>query len=199
MNIWVPIAAPAIALIASWSSVLAYRLFYEEKYDVLTGLPNGRYFLEQLSKINQSLPSGNVERQIAVLSIDINRFKSINESYGHYYGDTVLKQIVKRISNLIEDGVLLARMGPNEFALLIKSPKLKQEVIDIIHAIERSLNEPFFIEQKQHYLTCSTGVAFYKKDELITPEALWLKAQTAMNRAKQSHKNQYFGCRTECL
>jgi EAL domain-containing protein (putative c-di-GMP-specific phosphodiesterase class I) len=82
-------------------------------------------------------------------------------------------------------------MGANEFALLIKSPKFKQEVIDIIHAIEKSLSEPFFIEQKQHYLTCSTGVAFYRKDEQITPEALWLKAHTAMNRAKQSHKNQY--------
>ena len=191
LNVWVPIAAPAIALVASWSSVLAYRLFYEEKYDVLTGLPNRRYFLDQLGKINQSLPSGNIDRQIAVLCIDINRFKSINESYGHYYGDTVLKQIVKRISDLIEDDILLARMGANEFALLIKSPKLKQEVIEIIHAIERSLDEPFFIEQKQHYLTCSTGVSFYQKDELITPEALWLKAHTAMNRAKQSHKNQY--------
>jgi len=191
MNVWVPIAAAAIAFIASWSSVLAYRLFYEEKYDVLTGLPNGRYFLDQLSKINHSLPSENTERQIAVLAIDINRFKSINESYGHYYGDTVLKQIVKRICDLIEDEILLARMGANEFALLIKSPKFKQEVIDIIHAIEKSLSEPFFIEQKQHYLTCSTGVAFYRKDEQITPEALWLKAHTAMNRAKQSHKNQY--------
>ncbi|NJN73410.1 MAG: EAL domain-containing protein [Limnothrix sp. RL_2_0] len=191
MNVWVPVAAAAIALVASWSSVLAYRLFYEEKYDVLTGLPNARYFLDQLSKINQSLPHGNVERQIAVLSLDINRFKSINESYGHYYGDMVLKQIVKRISDLIEDGIVLARIGANEFGILIKSPKLKQEVIDIIHAIEKSLNEPFCIEHKQHYLTCSTGVAFYQKDELITPEALWLKAHTAMNRAKQSHKNHY--------
>ncbi|MGB2924618.1 MAG: EAL domain-containing protein [Limnothrix sp.] len=189
-NVWVPVAAPAIALIASWSLVLAYRLFYEEKYDVLTGLPNGRYFLEKLSRINESLPN-DPERQIAVLSLDINQFKSVNESYGHYYGDAVLKQIVQRIFSQTGDHVLVSRMGANEFALLVKTPKLKQEVIEIIHNIERSLNLPFLIEQRSVYLTCSTGVAFYKKDEPITPEDLWLKAHTAMNRAKQSHKNHY--------
>jgi diguanylate cyclase (GGDEF)-like protein len=190
-HVWVPIAAPAIALTASWGCVLAYRLFYEEKYDVLTGLPNSRSFLQALSTFNPTIQASTENDLFAVLSVDIDRFKSINESYGHYYGDTLLKLVVQRIRSQLKNRFKLARMGANEFGILINTPQSQQQIIEIVRHIENQLKEPFDIDQKKLYLTCSTGVALHASHDCISAEELWLQAHTAMNRAKKLTKSSY--------
>lgn len=190
-GVWVPVAAPAIALTASWGCVLAYRLFYEEKYDVLTGLPNRRSFLQALSTFNPTIKSSTENDLFAVLSVDIDRFKSINESYGHYYGDTILKAVVTRIRLQLNHHFKVARMGANEFGILINQPHTEQQIIELVKNIENQLKEPFDIDQKKVYLSCSTGVAFHSNEEYISAEELWLQAHTAMNRAKKMTKSSY--------
>ncbi|WP_051188840.1 EAL domain-containing protein [[Leptolyngbya] sp. PCC 7376] len=190
-NVWIPVAAPIIALFVSWSSVLAYRLFYEEKYDVLTGLQNRDSFLQQVSLSNASLTDPSNTGAIAVLSVDIDRFKSINESYGHYHGDAILKQVVQRLRSQLPQDRQLARMGANEFGILVSNLTTDTAVIDIVDNIKRKLKEPFQINEQKLYLTCSTGVALHTSETCITAEDLWLQAHTAMNRAKTSRRGNY--------
>ncbi len=190
-NIWIPIAAPTIALVASWSSVLAYRLFYEEKYDVLTGLPNRSSFLHRVAHTDSNLDSGTDTGAIALLSLDIDRFKSINESYGHYHGDAILKQVVARIRSQLPKDCHLARMGANEFGIFVEHLAVNENVIELVDKIETKLKEPFHIDEQKLYLTCSTGVALHGPEENIAAEDLWLQAHTAMNRAKKSRRGNY--------
>ncbi|OKH13412.1 EAL domain-containing protein [[Limnothrix rosea] IAM M-220] len=190
-NVWIPIAAPAIALFASWSSVLAYRLFYEEKYDVLTGLLNRGSFLNRVTLTDFNPEHSNATGAIALLSVDIDRFKSINESYGHYHGDAILKQVVARIRTQLPQDCQLARMGANEFGIFVDNLATNTKVIELVDKIEQKLKEPFRIDEQKLYLTCSTGVALHSKEENIAAEDLWLQAHTAMNRAKKSRRGNY--------
>lgn len=190
-NIWIPMAAPAIAFIGSWSSVLAYRLFYEEKYDVLTGLPNRGSFLRRIAFGATLFENQSMTGAIAVLSVDIDRFKSINESYGHYHGDTILKQVVQRLHSQLPADCQLARMGANEFGILVPNLDQDVDVVEIVEKIKGKLKEPFHLGEQKLYLTCSTGVALYPRETIVTAEDLWLQAHTAMNRAKTSRRGTY--------
>ncbi|SDN42906.1 PAS domain S-box-containing protein/diguanylate cyclase (GGDEF) domain-containing protein [Paenibacillus sp. yr247] len=157
-------------------------------HDALTDLPNRRMFIDHLTK-----GLGQAERgshKLAVLFLDLNRFKYINDSLGHAFGDTLLQTIAKRLLNCVGQHGTIARMGGDEFTILL--PVLKQEsfILFIVKEIIEAINRPILIEGHECSVTTSIGISIFPNDG---PDAqtLMMNADAAMYRAKESHRNQF--------
>lgn len=143
---------------------------YLSYYDILTDLPNRRYFMERLENAIRQAKSS--DESLAVLLIDIDRFKNINEVFGQLVGDLALKELSKRISGVLRSRDIIARFGNDEFAVLAFDIKNKEDVIHIIRRIRNQLEKPFNIEDKEIFLTVSIGVALFPQDGKTSEEIL---------------------------
>ncbi|MDX1808585.1 MAG: cache domain-containing protein [Sulfurospirillaceae bacterium] len=163
-------------------------LEYLAHNDILTGLPN-RIFL--LDRINHAIDNCNrFGTQLAVCYIDLDDFKKINDSFGHSYGDEVLKQFSQRMLNKMRKIDTLSRIGGDEFILLIENLESLFEVPVIIQKIHSIFLEPFVYRKSTFFLTCSIGISFYP-DHGEMSEVLIKNADIAMYRAKNSGKSTY--------
>ncbi|WP_456278707.1 EAL domain-containing protein [Bacillus sp. AK128] len=153
-------------------------------HDVLTGLPNRQSFENLLKKAIEHAKTNN--GQLALLSIDLNNFKMINDSLGHSNGDIVLREVGDRLNRKL-DGQLLARMGGDEFFVLIEG-----QHIDDVYSLSQSLLDeiqmPLFVLGKELMLNCSIGVVQYPEGG-ATPNLLMKAADVAMYHAKKEKKN----------
>lgn len=156
-------------------------------FDALTGLPNRSQMQETL----EQLMSGK-QQILALLFIDLDRFKPINDSMGHPVGDQVLKQVANRLSNAIRPKDLVARIGGDEFTVIMSGLNNKQDALEAALEIsERILSQivqPFKIEDRQLYLSCSIGAAIYPEHAQSAMDLL-KNADTAMYHAKAMGKN----------
>jgi diguanylate cyclase (GGDEF)-like protein len=152
-------------------------------HDVLTGLPN-RLSLEQLlqQEINHSDRDGS---ELALLYIDLDRFKPINDSYGHLTGDFVLKTVAQRLGSVIRKADSIARYGGDEFIALLSGITNRHIIEEIIARMQAELRKPIEVEGRQHVIGASIGIAIYPSD---TEDAthLIIKADEAMYQAKHS-------------
>lgn len=155
-------------------------------YDGLTNLPNRRLLDDHLKwAINEAKREKTL---IAVLFIDIDYFKMINDSLGHSEGDEFLKQVSDRMSNIIEKSDTLARVGGDEFILMLRN--MEESLIEkICSKMLDSFNEPFYINGKELFVTSSIGVSIYPNDG-VDGETLIKHADQAMYQAKNNGKNQ---------
>ena len=156
--------------------------------DALTGLPNRSYFKDQLERLLAQ--SEREPRQFALLFIDLDNFKRINDSLGHAVGDDVLIETAKRLRTCVRDTDTVARLGGDEFTILlspIRSARAPQIVAD--HVFE-ALAAPFMIAGHEHFLTASIGIALYPADG-ASADKLLRDADTAMYRAKDSGRGCY--------
>lgn len=161
---------------------------YYAYYDSLTELPNRHHFMEKLEiAINEAKEKNKV---IAMLFIDLDKFKSINDSFGHNVGDKLLLAVGCRLNNIIREGDMVARMGGDEFIIMLKQIDSTDVVYRIVERIHESLNKAYIIEGNEMNITASIGISFYPKDGKDA-ETLLKNSDIAMYMAKIQGRNNY--------
>ena len=157
-------------------------------YDRLTGLPNRSLFLDRLS---QALAKSRRSKQrLALLFIDLDRFKSINDSLGHHSGDLVLRSISKRLSACVRAADTVARLGGDEFTVILENCQDAEYITAVCERILASAVEPIALGQTEVNLTCSIGISLYPNDG-EDGDQLLQNADSAMYKAKERGRNNY--------
>ncbi len=155
-------------------------------HDALTDLPNRTLLMD---RINQRLISSNREHcNLALLFLDLDGFKLVNDQFGHNVGDDLLKEVAKRLLALVRQSDTVARLGGDEFIVLLNKPKGKDEIAYIANRIVSSINEPMEILGEVLQIGASVGIAIFPADA-YTCEVLIKNADTAMYAAKESGRN----------
>ena len=164
------------------------QLEYQANHDSLTDLPN-RNLLQD--RVHQAIAYARRHQcMAAVLFLDLDNFKFINDSLGHEIGDQVLKHVAQRLTASIRDGDTVARQGGDEFVLVLNEVVELEDVKLIMQRIFRSLAQPIRIQKYELYVTCSIGVSLYPRDGVDVPTLLKY-ADLAMYRAKEHGKNNF--------
>jgi diguanylate cyclase (GGDEF)-like protein len=158
------------------------RLRHEATHDALTGLPNRQFFQERLAATLEHARS-RPERVFAVLFVDLDEFKSINDSLGHMAGDAMLIAVADRMRATVAPEDFIARIGGDEFALLLAHRHDLGQVQDAVETIQDALVAPMLIEGRAVYNTASIGIAVIEATEERIEEVL-RNADTAMYHAK---------------
>jgi diguanylate cyclase (GGDEF)-like protein len=156
------------------------RIQHLARHDVLTELPNRVRFLEELSAAESAISRGE---KAAVLQIDLDHFKSVNDQYGNAIGDKVLKQASARLWGTTRETDLLARLGADEFAILLKPIQRPADAASIADRIVKTMSVPFSIAGEQIVIGASVGIAMAPEDG-DTADALMKNADLAVFRAK---------------
>ncbi|WP_025120424.1 MULTISPECIES: diguanylate cyclase domain-containing protein [unclassified Serratia (in: enterobacteria)] len=156
-------------------------LTHQATHDSLTGLPNRAFFENQLGRALTELEH---DENLAVLFIDGNHFKEVNDNHGHAAGDTVLITIAERLRSRLRKHDLVARMGGDEFAILLAPLSNTDDVLPIADNIIECMQQPIVLHNKETVLAAlSIGIAFYP-EHASTPQDLLHEADDAMYRAK---------------
>lgn len=162
-------------------------LQYQAHHDSLTGLPNRLLFLDRLK---QNIKQARRDKStVTVLFLDLDRFKEINDTFGHDIGDKLLKVVTSRLKSDIREEDTVARLGGDEFTIILKDID-ENKALEIINGIINKMREVIIIDNNELYTTFSIGVSSYPEDG-DTPDILLRNADTAMYRAKEKGKNRY--------
>jgi diguanylate cyclase (GGDEF)-like protein/PAS domain S-box-containing protein len=156
-------------------------------YDSLTGLPNRALFYERL---NRAL-TNRYNKIVALLFIDLDRFKNINDTMGHVTGDHVLKEVAKRISAIIRKTDTFCRLGGDEFTIILEYINYNEEIGIIATKIIREINKPMLINNNEIIIGASIGISLAPTDDL-TVVGLLRKADSALYAAKEYGKNKHW-------
>lgn len=156
-------------------------------HDALTGLPNRVMFIDCLVQVLARQRS--TKEILAVFFIDIDRFKTINDTLGHSCGDQLLQEVGARLQDTVRKGDTVARIGGNEFTILLNRIKKETSIELIAHKIIRAFHTPFYIQDHNLYITISIGISL-SPNHSNDPEALLQYADTAMHYAKEKGRNQ---------
>lgn len=164
------------------------RIHHLAHHDVLTDLPNRSLCLERLRmSIDQASRS---KAQVAVVFMDLDRFKNINDSMGHHVGDVLLQSVAKRLLGAVRPADTVSRLGGDEFVIVLGDVQNLQEVDDIVAGrIVPLLCEPYLIDGKELHISCSAGVAIYPQHG-TQMDHLMRHADAAMYQAKAAGRNQ---------
>ena len=164
------------------------RLRFLSTHDILTQLPNRALFLDRLAQnLAKSRRVGGV---VGVLYIDLDRFKTINDTSGHAVGDLMLTAVSKRLSACVREGDTVARVGGDEFVLILADLAQAQDIVRIAQTVLDAFSHPFSLGGHELFSTASVGIALFPEDG-DCPEALLESADTAMYRAKERGRNNY--------
>ena len=157
-------------------------------FDELTGLANRRLFQDRLE---QALANAKRHHhQLAVLFLDLDLFKRINDTLGHQAGDEALRQVAKRLQKASRAGESVARLGGDEFTMLVPECEAKEEIVKLAQRIVAQFELPFQIQQNELALTTSVGISIYPQHGHTASELLKC-ADAAMYQAKESGRNNY--------
>lgn len=151
-------------------------------HDALTNLPNRRQFQKILE---ETLKQGN---PCAVMLLDVDNFKTINDTLGHRYGDMLLQEIANRLVELDPKQLLVSRFGGDEFLMLVKQANHIAVVNEMMKAIHRVLYFPYQLEKQELYMQFTMGISLFPNDGQTMDEMI-MNADTALNRAKRTGKN----------
>jgi diguanylate cyclase (GGDEF)-like protein/PAS domain S-box-containing protein len=181
-------------LIAGISRDIRARLAIEEKvsylaqFDALTGLPNRNLFQDRLTQA-MALAKRNTW-PMAVLFIDLDRFKLVNDTLGHAAGDKLLKEAAERLRSCVRASDTVGRLGGDEFAAILSELGKQGDAGRVAQKIIDAFKRPFDLEGKETYVTASVGVTLYPADS-DNAEALVVNADAAMYRAKEQGRDNY--------
>jgi diguanylate cyclase (GGDEF)-like protein/PAS domain S-box-containing protein len=157
-------------------------------HDPLTELPNRMLFSDRLQQAIVRASRNN--EKFALLFIDLDRFKAVNDSLGHLAGDVILREVGSRLSNCLRESDTVSRFGGDEFNILLPQVRSEDEVTLVAHKILKALQWPYRLKKQEVFLTGSIGIAMYPKDgkDAVT---LTKNADQALYRAKDLGKNNY--------
>lgn len=158
-------------------------------YDALTGLPNRVLFQQQVNELIESSMNQN-EKIFAVLFVDLDRFKIINDTMGHSTGDILLEEVAKRLKNCVNETDVVSRFGGDEYTILLSDVKNKRGVNAVAREINHAMLEPFMLNANEYYISTSIGVSLYPVDG-SSSEVLIKNADIAMYKAKEAGKSNY--------
>jgi diguanylate cyclase (GGDEF)-like protein len=162
------------------------RALHDSLHDTLTGLPNRRLFIDRLQ---QALLIASREKgSLSILFIDMDEFKPINDSFGHSVGDLLLSEVAQRIKRCLRESDTVARIGGDEFIVLLPTTKTKEDASEVAEKIRHALSMPFELAKQSLRITSSIGAATYP--EHGSDEAMLIKnADAAMYCAKNDGRN----------
>ena len=177
-----------LAAIAIEQRQLADKLAYQAQHDALTGLPNRVLFEDRLQR---ALAQGQRQRWlVAVLFVDLDRFKQINDTLGHPVGNSLLQQVARRLEDCIRKTDTLARMGGDEFTVVLTELHDEQYATTVAQKLLDILQAPFQVDGHELFVTASIGISVYPKDGKDAA-TLQRNADKAMYRAKDQGKNNF--------
>lgn len=163
-------------------------IHFQAYHDLLTGLPNRALFHDRLS--NTISNARREDDKLAVLFLDLDRFKVVNDTLGHSVGDELLKQVANRLKSCLREGDTVARLGGDEFIVLL--PHVEFEGVDQIvgKKLVETVKDPFIVDGNEIFVTGSIGIAMYPEDG-NTADLLIKHSDTAMYYTKEQGKNSY--------
>jgi diguanylate cyclase (GGDEF)-like protein len=175
-----------LAKLAIETSNLYHDLVYRSEFDLLTDIPN-RFSLEKQleTRIQEACACAGV---FGFIFIDLDRFKQVNDRYGHQVGDLYLQAVAQRMKRQLRPGDMLARLGGDEFAVVAPAVRNRMEVEEIALRLERCFDEPFAAEGRLVYGSASMGIALYPEDA-NNRDGLLTTADAAMYACKESRKS----------
>jgi two-component system CheB/CheR fusion protein len=157
-------------------------------HDSLTGLPNRSLLMERVSQLIAM--SERETRHIALMFLDLDGFKEVNDTWGHAFGDLVLKTVATRLLGLIRPSDTVARLGGDEFVILLDDPENRNSVVSVASRVIEYVNVPISLAGMTANVGASVGIAFFIGD-LTSSGDLIKKADDAMYAAKAAGKNTY--------
>ena len=172
---------------------LTERLEVQEKlrhlahHDSLTNLPNRLLFMDRLE---HALVRRSESNQLAILFLDLDRFKVINDTLGHACGDKILQMLSNRLSICVRKGDTLARLSGDEFAIVLEEAESTEDVIAVVRHILEQLVDPFIVDERELFITTSIGISMSPTDG-DDSQTLLKHADIAMYRAKDLGRNTY--------
>lgn len=180
-----------IALFSDMTAIKEHEIELEHiaHYDALTGLAN-RVLLED--RLNQAMiKSARYGGVLAVVYIDLDGFKEINDTLGHEAGDTLLKMVSKNMKSVLREGDTIARLGGDEFVAVLCSLESSDDSVVTLERLLRGVSEEIFIGNRSVSVSASLGVSFYPQAHEVGFDTLLRQADQAMYAAKQEGKNQF--------
>ncbi len=167
---------------------LLQQMTHQAYHDSLTGLPNRMLFSD---RVTQALTSAQRNKEeVAVLFLDLDRFKLVNDMMGHAVGDNVLREVAGKLRRCIRKNDTIARLGGDEFTIILPRVDSTEGVGKVAEKIIKALQKPWVLGQKEFYLTASVGIAVFPHDG-SDAEAILKHADIAMYRAKEQGGNSY--------
>ena len=163
------------------------QLEHQANYDALTGLPNRNLLHDRL---RQAVYSQRTPRSIAVVFMDLDHFKFVNDSLGHSTGDLLLKAMGERLRTVLREGDTVGRVGGDEFVLILNDQSNEEIIYRAMQRISAKVSEPITIEGKELYVSCSAGISLYPQDGRDV-ETLLKNADAAMYRAKEHGRSNF--------
>ena len=157
-------------------------------FDTLTRLPNRMLFNDRLTQA--LLQAGRTGQKLAVMFVDLDHFKDINDTFGHRIGDLLLELVAVRLQHIIRSCDTVARMGGDEFTLFVQDVKTAENACLVAQKIGSELADLYLIEGKEVFVTASIGIALFPEDGMTVDELLRC-ADTAMYQAKENGKNHF--------
>jgi diguanylate cyclase (GGDEF)-like protein len=162
------------------------RALHDSLHDTLTGIPNRKLFIDRLQQA--LLVASREKRSLSILFIDMDEFKPINDSFGHSAGDVVLIEVAQRIKGCLRESDTVARIGGDEFIVLLPTTKKEQDASEVAEKIRHTLSIPFVLAKQSLSISSSIGVAIYP--EHGSDETMLIKnADAAMYCAKNDGRN----------
>ncbi|MBY6187394.1 EAL domain-containing protein [Marinobacter hydrocarbonoclasticus] len=166
------------------------QLRHDALHDALTGLPNRALLLNRLDHALKHIKRHSCDR-FALLFIDLDRFKLVNDSLGHLAGDALLETVAQRLSECIRDNDTLARLGGDEFVILLDGIRNKQHVQEVSERILEMVRQPIQLEGREFFPAASIGIALAEPHNNPSPQSLLRDADAALYHAKSAGRGCY--------
>lgn len=164
------------------------KLSYQASHDSLTQLPNRAILVDRLHQAFER--SQQTKHHVAIMFIDLDHFKEVNDSYGHETGDALLIEVAAIFKKTLRPIDTIVRMGGDEFCVLVEDIDNLDLISDVANTLNEQLKKPLLVNDKTVFISCSIGISLYP-DDAQTPETLLRNADSAMYRAKEMGRNGY--------